>query len=523
MKMNRIFAVGMLTALAMLAFPGGLDQVFAQESKAPEKGAVKKSVETLQVPSLNWEKRSDWLNVKDAGAVGDGAADDTAAIQAMLDRLSDSNDMLKNARCRNIYFPPGRYRITKTLEIRNSTGAYLVGHGRETVLFWDGEQAGNLIWSNGSHYARYEGFVLDGKNKASIAVLHHSMTYYETSLRYQHCEFRNFTEGGVVVGKGAGKGLAESKNQSAEIWFNNCIFRNCGAGASFLQFNDYDNFFDGCHFEDCGIGVNSTRGNFAVRNCSFERSKEVDVRQASPSHACAVRWSTSRGSKKFFDTGIGMHQSFTAQDCRVDGWTGKDGAFSLGHRGPSTIFDCVFTNPPDNLPPVRLINRENTEAQLIVSNNISKATKYVVAPGLNSKITEIPDGKLSSCLKDAKQVFFRTTAKIPGKVFDAVKDFNARGNGSVDDSDAIQNCINAAKAHGKGAIAYLPGGSYKITKTILVDGSDYYIGSTGFCSYLKWASPTEGVMMAVADPQNVTIEHLSLYQAPKTVVQIRQT
>jgi hypothetical protein len=33
------------------------------------------------IPALNWEPRSDWVNVKTLGAVGDGIADDTDAIQ----------------------------------------------------------------------------------------------------------------------------------------------------------------------------------------------------------------------------------------------------------------------------------------------------------------------------------------------------------------------------------------------------------------------------------------------------------
>lgn len=34
-----------------------------------------------QLPSLKWEPHSDWLNVRDFGATGDGQSDDTAAIQ----------------------------------------------------------------------------------------------------------------------------------------------------------------------------------------------------------------------------------------------------------------------------------------------------------------------------------------------------------------------------------------------------------------------------------------------------------
>ena len=41
-----------------------------------------------QIPALHWEERSDWVNVKTdlaPGAIGDGTADDTAAIQKALE------------------------------------------------------------------------------------------------------------------------------------------------------------------------------------------------------------------------------------------------------------------------------------------------------------------------------------------------------------------------------------------------------------------------------------------------------
>src|SRR4051794_28059368 len=46
-----------------------------------------------RIPSLRWQMRSDWINVRTdvtPRAVGDGKADDTAAIQQALDRLGRS-------------------------------------------------------------------------------------------------------------------------------------------------------------------------------------------------------------------------------------------------------------------------------------------------------------------------------------------------------------------------------------------------------------------------------------------------
>lgn len=49
-----------------------------------------------------------WLNVLDFGAVGDGVADDTAAIQAALDAAGD------------VWFPLGTYKITASLVLKGS-------------------------------------------------------------------------------------------------------------------------------------------------------------------------------------------------------------------------------------------------------------------------------------------------------------------------------------------------------------------------------------------------------------------
>ncbi len=138
------------------------------------------------LPDLNWKQRSDWTNVRTAGAKGDGTTDDTDAIQSVLNHLSDK-PAGGLARQHVVYFPPGRYRITRTLVIAESTGGWLVGHGRSTTIFWDGESGGRMYWSNGCRYVCYEGLTWDGRGKAAILIGHQSQSYYETWVRYIHC------------------------------------------------------------------------------------------------------------------------------------------------------------------------------------------------------------------------------------------------------------------------------------------------------------------------------------------------
>ena len=71
-----------------------------------------------------------WIDVKTVcGAVGDGMADDTAAIQQGLDLIRPEDSKRKI-----LYFPAGTYRITGTIQAvrekhRESQGIGLQGEG----------------------------------------------------------------------------------------------------------------------------------------------------------------------------------------------------------------------------------------------------------------------------------------------------------------------------------------------------------------------------------------------------------
>jgi len=74
-------------------------------------GAVTRTVDS---------KLKDVVSVKDFGAVGDGVADDTAAIQAAINSISFTTWQGSAANMYTkgggtVYFPPGRYKITSTL------------------------------------------------------------------------------------------------------------------------------------------------------------------------------------------------------------------------------------------------------------------------------------------------------------------------------------------------------------------------------------------------------------------------
>jgi len=107
-----------------------------------------------------------WANVKARyGAVGDGRADDTLAIQHGLD------DLGQPGRSPVLFLPAGTYRITKTLVLTSSINVSIVGEDpATTLLICDGKPVGTMMWLNGIAYSRFASLTVDGLRRASFAV-----------------------------------------------------------------------------------------------------------------------------------------------------------------------------------------------------------------------------------------------------------------------------------------------------------------------------------------------------------------
>jgi hypothetical protein len=442
-----------------------------------------------QIPRLAWTPRSDWLNVKDVGAAGDGQADDTAAIQKALEKIGDGA---------TLYLPPGNYRIAKTVRLTGPLiGVSVIGHGRDTTLVWDGEAGGKVFADDGVAYSRFVGIQFDGRGKAAVGFHHDSHKRFETEVRHIHLAFRNFTDAAV---------LAEPRDRYAlaETEFNNCLFEDCGRGVVFVSFNDYNYTFDGCELRRCGVAIDCRHGNFYVRNTHFVGSREVDIRSR-PEHGCSVRRCTSVGSRAFL-----VHQNgvspMTVQDCHVDGWTNPDGAVVLA-SAPVMMFDCAFTGGPAGQSPV---NIKAADQRLVVSENRVTGAPHLIRPGHKGRVYVVPAGERHGSVTSASQRFLRSTASVPGRVFDAKTDFGAKGDGRSDDTAAIQRTIDAARKHGDGAIAYVPAGRYNIHEMLQIKGSDFYVGGTGFRTSLVWRGAEGGKIVHVHDPQDVTLENIAV-------------
>ena len=471
--------------------------------------AVKAAVPSL--PTLNWQQRSDWINVKTdvtPAAVGDGIHDDTAAIQTGLNRLSRGYFGSKS-----LYLPAGTYRISKTLSLDNIYGALIVGQGQTTRVVWHGPLNQAMYVSNGAVRSRYVGIVWDGANIAGVGI-DHRPHLYETLVRHQDEAFLNFRQDGVRVGY-------QEVAVTSEVSYRNCLFQNCGAGVATLSYNDVNNNFAGCEFQDNGVSIDCERGNAYVRDCHFERSRTTDI--FLPSCVPSVRRCTSVGSKQFITVPTsGNGCALTAEDCHVDGWTGMQGAMSFGMFGPTTVVDCSFTNPPDTKAPIRLTNAGNCEQPLIVSNNSAPSSQALVDQGGDARISYLPAGARGPNLSNPNHSFLKSVEAVPATILDVKTRFGAKGNDSADDTIAITNALNAAKSQGGNAVVYFPEGMYRVSSTLPISGGNYTVEGAGCQSMVRWVGNPGGVVFSVMDPQGIALKNL-LINAPATTACIQQT
>lgn len=482
----RSYRFGMLLAASAILLPlfGATSFAITEEPASP------------QIPELKWEERSDWTNVKsgETPAKGDGVQDDTAAIQAALNKMQAGS---------TIYFPPGTYRITKTLTPPEGRwlGVSLLGHGSTSVIVWDGEAGGRMFWTKeGLIVARYIGLTWDGKGTALVGFDHACTKYFETEIRHEHEAFRNFTEAGIRVGH-------QQQVATAETLYDNCLFEHCKHGVSLRSFNDLDHSFDNCEFRNCEVGLYGGKGtNLYARNCHFEANTDFDIVCIGEAGSSA-RNCTSHGSSNFIKYGSSVGP-LVIQSCQIDAWTGALSPVVL-KGAPVLMFDTVFTNGPTS-DPAPAVQIDNLDQKLIISTNQTPDGVRLLKEDSPGTIIEVPAGSLQAPAMKGSQSFLQSTVRIPGKVFDAKRDFGAKGDGATDDTAAINKAIEAARAHGQGAIAYLPAGQFVVSSTLKLTGKDYYVGGSGYRTALLWRGPVGGTTIEISDPERLTLENIAV-------------
>ena len=285
-------------------------------------------------------KLSDWISVKDFGAVGDGVTDDTAAIQACI-------NVTKN---KVVYFPSGTYLISSALNINPaSTGQDFRGSSIANSIIKTNSPTAHILNIVGSTTVPYTVVDLTLTSSVTKTAGSHIITTLTSSGFIQRVHFDNYL-------------TAFTDNDNTGN-IRDCIFSNpvptTGVGI------DLTGAAGGVYIESClweqvvsqpkaGIQIHYC-GNVIINDCGvITQGIGLNVIPVSGTAASAIYVNNS-----FFDeclTGIAFNPSGTGlvQFCKFENcWTcgsetGVQNGVILGNALSANVFGTTFINHTSN-------------------------------------------------------------------------------------------------------------------------------------------------------------------------------
>jgi hypothetical protein len=433
-----------------------------------------------------------WTNVKIAyGAVGNGQADDTSALQRALTELGTSGHSPV------LFVPAGRYRITGTLTIAHQIWLSVIGEDPETTsIVWDGPPGGTMLLVNGLAYSRINRLTFDGRRTAAVAVeqsYDNRAPHFDTGNEYADDVFADVEFG--IHGGFKGFGFAETSIVRARF------LRNRTAGVALGNFNALDIWIWYSVFEDCSVGITNDpgAGNYHVYGSVFRGSSVADLSMQNTG-VFSARGNYSTGSRAFFVSGPSINHPASIE---IQGNTIIDPrdttAIRLGNQGPGLLLDNAIRSRPGAQAAVVWWKSAFGADVTTVGNSFTVAKPFDV----NGRHVSVDDRVV---LRDEIEA---AEPVLPATLENRHRDILEVPRGA--DAGTIQALVNAAvKNNGSRPIVHVPFGEYAIDRTIVVPPSDVQIVGDGLLSILKWTGSDRGPVIAIDGPTQATVRDLRI-------------
>lgn len=303
-----------MTAGMPIAAPSGESRFTMKSGRAvlSESGSIWRGI-----------RNTEYVNVRDYGARGDGATNDTAAIQAAIDAMWWGSSSPYG---RTLIIPSGNY-LCGGLTINGKRGFSIVGDGREsTRLTWAGTAGTDFLYVGHSQLWNVEGLTLwgDASNRPRSMIRSHMPLAY-TFAAYGMI-FKDILLDGTAAADVYDYGVYFTTdgagNNSEATYYNVEANKAKEAGFRIEGTQAKSHRFFGCNVIKTKVGYDFSGSTpEVIKGGNIGSCSVAGIRIAGPDSPISIDGVQSESCFRFFDsgaTGSANGQSVSITNCRME-------------------------------------------------------------------------------------------------------------------------------------------------------------------------------------------------------------
>ncbi len=429
------------------------------------------------------DKSAIYLSETRFGAKGDGAADDTQALQRAINAVADST------RQGVLFIPHGKYRITHTLYVW--PGIRLIGYGAQRPLLLlppntpgYGREAAYMMMFTGERpggQRRRRKTVDSAKPVAFPGTVPPSTDVEDANPGTFYSAISNVD---FEIGDGNSGAVAIRFHVAQHCFLSHITFR---IGSGLAALHDIGNEAEDLHFVGGRYGIMTGRPSpgwqFTLLDSTFEGQREAAIREH------------EAGLVLVHDTFRNLPTAVDIEPNAIDELWIKNSRFE-NIAGPAVIISAENSRLTEiNMENV-FCDRVPTFVKLRESGKIfeGKSERYQVSTFAHGLTFETPNTKGSietrmdavplASLPAAEKPAISALPSLTGWV--NALGHGVKGDGKSDDTAALQHLIDTE------SIVYLPSGHYRLTDTLRLRADTVLVGLHPSTTQLDLADNTAG-------------------------------